>query len=141
MEITAKVYLALERQKGVSERTGNSWSKQEFVIETMESYPRKYKISIFGEDRLNELNLKTGDKIVAEIAPGTAREYNGRWYSDDPVVRSIKRLLTEGEALVQATKETIDYARVNASSGASATSAPAVAPADEKKEEGDGLPF
>ena len=36
MEITGKIIVACEPRGGVSQRTGNSWKMQEFVIETHE---------------------------------------------------------------------------------------------------------
>lgn len=135
MEFTARVDKVLPIQEGTNARTGNPWAKQNYILRTLESYPRNYQISLFGADRIKEHNLKEGDKVLVDLAPGTAREYNGRWYNDDCQLISLKHILTEGEALVQATKETIEAANAAAST---APSAQAVAPADEKK--GD-LPF
>lgn len=139
MEFTARVERVLPLQEGTNARTGNPWAKQNYILRTLESYPRNYQISLFGADRIKEHNLKEGDKVLVDLAPGTAREYNGRWYNDDCQLISLKHILTEGEALVQTTKETIDAA--NAAAASTAPASPAVAPADEKKEEGDGLPF
>ena len=81
MEITGKIIAALEPRGGVSQRTGNSWKMQEFVIETQEQYPRKCMFSVFGEDKLNEMNIEVGDTLTVSFDID-AREYNGRWYND-----------------------------------------------------------
>ncbi len=81
MEITGKIIAALEPRGGVSARTGNNWKMQEFVIETHEQYPRKCMFSVFGEDRLREMNINVGDELTV-FFDIEAREYNGRWYND-----------------------------------------------------------
>ena len=40
MEIEGKIILALPEQSGVS-KAGNNWKKREYVLETMETYPKK----------------------------------------------------------------------------------------------------
>ena len=81
MEITGKIIAALEPRGGVSQRTGNSWKTQEFVIETHEQYPRKCVFNVFGEDRLREFNIQVGEVVTVSFDVD-AREYNGRWYND-----------------------------------------------------------
>lgn len=81
MEITGKIIVAAEPRGGVSARTGNSWKMQEFVIETIEQYPHKCMFSVFGEDRLREMNIQVGEVMTVSFDID-AREYNGRWYND-----------------------------------------------------------
>lgn len=81
MEITGKIIVACEPRGGVSQRTGNSWKSQEFVLETMEQYPRKCMFRVFGEDKLREMNIQVGEVLTVSFDVD-AREYNGRWYND-----------------------------------------------------------
>lgn len=81
MEITGKIIVACEPRGGVSQRTGNSWKMQEFVLETMEQYPRKCMFNVFGEDKLREMNIQVGEVLTVSFDID-AREYNGRWYND-----------------------------------------------------------
>ena len=67
MEITGKIITACEPRGGVSQRTGNSWKMQEFVIETAEQYPRKCMFSVFGEDRLKEFNIQVGEILTVSV--------------------------------------------------------------------------
>ena len=52
MELTGRVIAVLPANSGVSQRTGNSWMSQEYVIEVPGQYPRKCLFRIFGEDRI-----------------------------------------------------------------------------------------
>lgn len=78
MEITGKIIVKLPPQTGVS-KAGNNWSKQEYVLETQESFPKKVHFDFFGE-RANQYNLEVGQmvKLSFDIE---SREYNGRWFT------------------------------------------------------------
>jgi len=89
MEITGKIIAALPARGGVSQRTGNSWKVQEFVIETHDQYPRKCVFNVFGEDKLNEYNIQVGDELTVSFDID-AREYNGRWYNDVRAWRVVR---------------------------------------------------
>lgn len=89
MEITGKIIAALPARGGVSQRTGNSWKVQEFVIETHDQYPRKCVFNVFGEDKLAEYNIQVGDELTVSFDID-AREYNGRWYNDIRAWRVVR---------------------------------------------------
>ncbi len=78
MEITGKVIVALPEMSGTS-KSGNPWKKREYVLETLENFPRKVHFDFFGE-RADQYPLNVGDviKLSFDIE---SREYNGRWYT------------------------------------------------------------
>ena len=78
MEITGKIILALPEQSGVS-KAGNSWKKKEYVLETLDTYPRKVHFDFFGE-KADQFPLSVGQtvKLSFDIE---SREYNGRWFT------------------------------------------------------------
>jgi len=80
MEITGKIIQALEPRGGVSQRTGNPWKSQTFVIETAEQYPRHCAFDVFGEDKLKEFDIKVGELLTVSFDID-AHEYQGRWYN------------------------------------------------------------
>src|SRR4051812_18683503 len=80
LDITGKIIQKLNKTEGVS-KAGKAWSKQEFVMETQETYPKKVMISTMNE-KVNELErFNVGDVITASLNL-ESREYNGRWYTD-----------------------------------------------------------
>jgi len=81
MELTGKIIAVLEPRGGVSNRTGNNWKSQEFVIEVPGQYPRKCVFTVFGEDRLNQFNIQLGEEMTVSFDID-AHEYNGRWFND-----------------------------------------------------------
>ena len=80
----------MDETNGTS-KAGNAWSKQEFVIESFDKFPKKIMISVMG-DKVAELKkFKAGDQIKASLNL-ESREWNGRWFTD---VRAWK---IEGDA-------------------------------------------
>lgn len=80
MEIIGKLLQKLPLQSGIG-RTGNSWQKQEFVVETIEQYPKKVCANLWGDklDMLDKVNV--GDTVKVSFSL-ESREYNGKWYTD-----------------------------------------------------------
>ena len=79
MEIKGKIIQKLTPQSGVS-KSGNAWQKQEYVLETLDAYPKQVKFDFFG-DRVDQYILEVGD-IVTISYDIESREFNGRWYTD-----------------------------------------------------------
>ena len=78
MDSEGKIIVKLPLQSGVS-KAGNNWSKQEYVLETQEAYPKKIHFSFFG-DRANQYPLEVGDVIRLSFDIDS-HEYNGRWFT------------------------------------------------------------
>ena len=82
MEFTGRIIQALEPRSGVSNRTGNPWKMQDFVIEeAVGQYPKRMVFNVFGEENLNRFNIQVGQEVTVSFDIN-AREYNGRWYND-----------------------------------------------------------
>lgn len=120
MEITGKIIAALPLRSGTSARTGNTWASQEFVIETHEQYPRRCVFTVFGEDRLKEMNIQIGAELTVSFDID-AHEYNGRWFNDIRAWRVVPAQQAVAGNVAQAPA---------APAPAAAPAAPAPAPAD-----------
>ena len=84
MELEGKIYKVMEPMSGVSQKTGNAWMSQEFILQyywfpnqTMPSY---MAFSVFGEERLKQFDLHENDEIKIRFNI-EAHESNGRWYN------------------------------------------------------------
>ena len=80
MELTGKIIVVKEVMNGTS-KAGNPWMKQEYVLEVPGQYPRRCAFTVFGEDRIKQLNIQNGEDLTIQFDID-AREYNGRWYND-----------------------------------------------------------
>ena len=81
MELTGKIIAVMQPRSGVSQRTGNSWMMQDYVMEIPGQYPRHMVFNIFGEDRIKQFNIQMGEDVTVSFDID-AREFNGRWYND-----------------------------------------------------------
>ena len=86
MDIRGKIIQKMDPVGGVS-KAGNQWKKQEYVLETLDSYPKKVKFDFFG-DRADQYPLEVGD-IITLSYDIESREFNGRWYTD---IRGFKAM-------------------------------------------------
>ena len=77
MEVTGKLIQKLPVQSGVSS-SGNNWSKAEFVIETVEQYPKKICANLWG-DRARALDQFQEGSLITVSFDLESREFNGRW--------------------------------------------------------------
>ena len=81
MDATGTIIAVMQPQGGVSQRTGNTWMRQEYVLEIPAQYPRRISFTLFGEDRIKQFNIQPGEEITVQFDID-AREFNGRWYND-----------------------------------------------------------
>jgi hypothetical protein len=79
MEVNGVVLEILDLETGVSKKTGNEWSKQVFVVETNDKFPKKVAITAFGKAMDDLDNVNVGDYVEAFINL-ESREFNGKWY-------------------------------------------------------------
>ncbi len=127
MEVKGKIIQKFDLQSGTS-KAGNPWKKQNYLLETLDSFPRKIYFDFFG-DRADQFPLNVGDMINLSFDI-ECREYQGRYYTD---IRGWKAEKIDESAPVAAPAPTPD-----------APPAPAPAPAPDvnfEQTQEDDLPF
>lgn len=78
MDISGKIVQFLPVQTGQGKN--GTWKKQEFILETGDTYPKKICIAVWG-DKIDLSAFKPGDTVDVSFDV-ESREYNGRWYTD-----------------------------------------------------------
>jgi hypothetical protein len=78
MQITAKLTQLLPLQSGTGKN--GPWKKQDIIVETEATYPKKVCISIWG-DKIDTSLLQPGNNLKIDFDV-ESREFNGRWYTD-----------------------------------------------------------
>ena len=92
LELVGKLIKVLPEVSGQSQK--GPWSKQEFVLETLDaSYPKKVCLTAWGDKVADLKQFATGDTLKATFS-AESREYNERWYTE---LRAFRIELTEGE--------------------------------------------
>jgi hypothetical protein len=79
LEIEGQIIQILPEQTGTGAR--GKWIKQEFVIETVEQFPKKVCFSAWGDKTDTLKQLQPGDRVMVSFNP-ESREYNSKWYTD-----------------------------------------------------------
>ena len=80
LELIGKIIKKLSVQSGTSAR--GDWSKQEFIIETQENFPKKICMNVWGPEKVEELSkFKDGENVKVSVNI-ESREFNNRWYTD-----------------------------------------------------------
>lgn len=85
MEIKGKVMQVLPLKTGTSQRSGNTWRVQEYILETYDRFPRKVCFNFFG-DTIDQYPLQVGDDINLsfdiESRSYVGRDNVERWSTD-----------------------------------------------------------
>ena len=81
MDLTGRIIAVLPASSGVSQRTGNPWMSQDYVIEVPGQFPRKCVFRVFGEDRIKQFNIQLNEDLTVQFDID-AHEFNGRWFND-----------------------------------------------------------
>lgn len=80
LEISGKLSQFLPEVSGTG-KNGTTWTKRDFVIETIDSFPKKVCLSAWG-DKTAELNGVGEGEMIKVSFDVSSREYNGKWYTD-----------------------------------------------------------
>ena len=132
MEIKGKIVVALPVIEGTNSQTGSTWKKQEYVLETMDQYPKKIHFALWG-DRVDAVPMNPGDIVEAKVNI-ESREYNERWYTTIHAWQ-ITKVGTAAEVPAQQAAPPLSVAPV-----AEVNHQPPT-PVDPEMNKGDDLPF
>ena len=84
MEISGRIKQVLAQKNGVSQRTGNAWASQQYVIEEDGvQYPQSLLFEVFGQDKIQQYHLAVGQMVKVSFSMRT-RTYNGKVYNEIP---------------------------------------------------------
>ena len=81
MEVTGKIIAVMPANGGTSQRTGQTWMSQQYVLEVPGMYPKRMVFEVFGEDRIKKFNVQQGMEATVSFEID-AHEYNGRWFNE-----------------------------------------------------------
>lgn len=78
MQIIGKIIKVMPEEGGVSKQ-GNHWNKQQYLLETLDRYPKQICFEVMG-DNIAKFNIQEG-QILAVDVDLSSREYNQRYYT------------------------------------------------------------
>lgn len=81
MEIQGKIVKILDAQKFVSQKNGNEYVKNTFILETQGQYPKTIAFSVMGADKFNAMNIAIGGTYTVSFDV-ESREWNGKYFTE-----------------------------------------------------------
>lgn len=137
LELVGKLIKVLPEVSGQSQK--GPWSKQEFVLETLDaSYPKKVCLTAWGDKVADLKQFADGDTLKATFS-AESREYNERWYTE---LRAFRIELTEGDGGMASTAPSRPASAQQPQSRPAQQSQPAAMPFNAAfDEESNDLPF
>ena len=142
IEVEGVIIKEYPAKEGVSQRTGNAWKSQEFVIQTKDQYPRACLFRVFGADKLEQFNIHQGDTVHVWLDIN-ARPWQDRYFNDINEFRvdHVYPNAVGGAAMAAPASQLGGQAPASAPTAAPASTAAPAAPAQDNGDAADDLPF
>ena len=103
LKIEGRILKVMPAQSGTSQRTGNSWMTQEYVLQFHvwdgARNPNYFIFRVFGEDRIKQFAIKEGDDVRVHYYPD-GHEHEGRWFGENDA-HKVEILMRDGQQIVQ----------------------------------------
>ena len=82
--ISGVVTAIMQPQTGVSQKTGNAWMKQQYVIQHDQGqYPKYLMFEVFGEDSIKQMAIQPNEFITVHLnANASQSQKDGRWFNE-----------------------------------------------------------
>ena len=140
MEIQGKVVAVLNPQTYTSQKNGNTYVTNQFVIETQGQYPKKVAFKVMGEDKFKQMQIAVGGfyNVSFDVE---SREWQGKWFTECQAWRAVR--MDGQQAAAPAPSANAGTTTGKAPSAPAPTSAPAASPMPETTGDtpADDLPF
>ena len=146
MELEGRISVVMPVNSGVSQRNGNSWKSQEFVLEYYwfpnQVEPSHMVMRVFGEEKIKKFNLQPNDNVKVRFHL-EAHEYNGRWYNESAQVSGVTFVGASAGKNNQAADATGTMAQqpITGTVAQQPTAGATGTPTAAQQEESDDLPF
>lgn len=151
MELEGRISVVMPVNSGVSQRNGNSWKSQEFILEYFwfpnQVEPSHMVMRVFGEDKIKKFNLQPNDNVKVRFHL-EAHEFNGRWYNESAQVSGVTFVgasAGKNNPTANATSTTVEQQQPAVNTTGTGAQQPADnttgTPSEAQQEEIDNLPF
>ena len=77
MKLKGKITVVIPAKSGTTEK--GDWQSQQYVMETIEEYPKKMLFEVFGESKIKEFGIKQDEVLTVSFDP-KVDEKDGHYY-------------------------------------------------------------
>ena len=103
--LSGQITAVLPAQQGVSQRTGQPWVSQEYVLcHEPGQYPKSVCFRVFGEDKIKQMNIQMGEQLSVHLNIDAKQGQKGYFNSIDcwKVDRQVQQQVTQQPQYQQA---------------------------------------
>ena len=80
--VTGQIVQALPVQQGVSQRTGQPWMSQEYVLcHEPGQYPKSVCFRVFGQDKIQQMNIQMGEQLSVHLNISCQQSQRGGYFN------------------------------------------------------------
>jgi len=79
MEFKGKIIVVRLEASG-QKKDGDTWVKQEYVIENHDQYPKKMCFEVFGTEKIEQFAIQMGEELTVSFDID-ARQWQDRWFN------------------------------------------------------------
>jgi len=77
MKLKGKITVVIPAKSGTTDK--GDWQSQQYVMETIEEYPKKMLFEVFGESKIKEFDIKQDEVLTVSFDP-KVDEKDGHYY-------------------------------------------------------------
>ena len=77
MKLKGKITVVIPAKSGTTDK--GDWQNQQYVMETIEEYPKKMLFEVFGESKIKEFDIKQDEVLTVSFDP-KVDEKDGHYY-------------------------------------------------------------
>ena len=122
IKLTGRIAEVMPLQSGISQRTGNSWQSQEYLLEYFAwsgaQYANRIAGEVFGEDSITKFHLQQGEEVTLTLSFNASKSQDGTRYFNKVRITNVERA-----AAAQTSQQPAQQANVQAA-GSNATQQP-----------------
>ena len=82
MKLKGKITVVIPAKSGTTDK--GDWQSQQYVMETIEEYPKKMLFEVFGESKIKEFDIKQDEVLTVSFDP-KVDEKDGHYYGKNRV--------------------------------------------------------
>lgn len=95
IKLTGRIAEVMPLQSGISQRTGNSWQSQEYLLEYFAwsgaQYANRIVGKVFGEDSIAKFHLQQGEEVTLAFSFNANKSQDGARYFNEARITNVER--------------------------------------------------
>lgn len=95
IKLTGRIAEVMPLQSGISQRTGNSWQSQEYLLEYFAwsgaQYANRIVGRVFGEENIAKFHLQQSEEVTLTLSFNASKSQDGSRYFNEVRITNVER--------------------------------------------------